>query len=472
MPTRIIFAPRSYQYEPQKARRAGCKRFCCVWHRRAGKDKDWLAIAFEESQKRKGIYYHIFPSLNQGRRDIWTNIGDDGREFLDIFPPEFVADRNVLEMRITFNNGSIWQIMGADDERAIARMRGSNPIGLVYSEYGNMDVKAWDTLSPVLAQNGGWAAFIYTPPDKLPACCVTGDPQTNRCKGNHAKLRYEQAAADPSWFSSIRTVDDTFCDAEGESGRHVITPEALAEERKEHDEDYIQREFYCKFETPVQGSYYGDLLDQAVRQGRVTYVPYNSAHPVYLAADLGARKIAMAFGAFQIIGATMRWINSWSEIGRGLPEYARHIRENTDYVFGTTYLPHDANHHEIGTGKTRTEHWRQLGFRDIRVVQKLDPADGIFVVKRMFPTMWFNEATTGSLRYALKHYHEEKGAPKADDTAHFADMVRYACIGIREPKPSVGKQPQRFANTEFNVFARGPEGTKYALHNEGGFARE
>jgi len=442
-----------------------------VWHRRAGKDKTWLSIILEESQKTVGIYYHIFPSLNQGRRDIWDNIGSDGVPFTDMFPSQLVRSRNELEMQYEFKNGSRYQIMGADDRRAIARMRGSNPRGLVYSEFGNMDVSAWDTLSPVLAENGGWAAFIYTPPETLPNCCVTGNPMTNRCKGNHAKLRYESAAGDPSWHCSLRTVDDTIRDGEGEGGGLVITADALDEERKEHSNAYIQREFYCKFETPVEGSYYGDLLAHATRDGRVTYVPYNSAFPVHLAADLGAQKITMAFGAFQVINASIRWINCWSEIGRGLPEYARVIREGSSYTFGTTYFPHDAGHHEIGTGKTRVFTWRQLGFRNIHQVQKLDPADGISVVKRMFPMMYFNTDTTGPLRYALEHYHEKNGRPDHDDTSHFADMVRTACVGLKEPKQDITAPQQRYADTQRDVFGRGPTNQKYAKHGEGIFGR-
>src|SRR5258705_3279972 len=295
--------------------RAGCRRFDDVWHRRGGKDKTWLNIAFEESQKFVGIYYHIFPSLNQGRRDIWDNIGSDGIPFMYMFPNELVKSRNQLEMQVEFTRGSRWQIMGADDKRAIARMRGSNPRGLVYSEFGNMDIAAWDTLSPVLAENGGWAAFIYTPPEDMPICCVTGNPLKNRCKGNHAKLYYQLATGNPSWHCSLKTVDDTYRDGEGESGGHVITPEALEQERAEHEEPYIQREFYCKFETPVEGSYYGDLLVKALAAGRVAYVPIIKSLPVHLAADLGAKKLTMAFGAFQIAHAGIRWLKSWSDIG-------------------------------------------------------------------------------------------------------------------------------------------------------------
>lgn len=473
MPSRVIYAPRSYQREPQNDMRKGCRRFNDVWHRRGGKDKTWLNIQFEESQKFIGIYYHIFPSLNQGRRDIWDNIGSDGIPFMDMFPNELVKARNELEMQVEFRNGSRYQIMGADDRRAIARMRGSNPRGLVYSEFGNMDVAAWDTLSPVLAENGGWAAFIYTPPDELPACCVTGQISKNRCKGNHAKLYYELAAGDPSWHCSKKTVDDTYRDAEGESGGHVITPEALEQERKEHDEAYIQREFYCEFETPVAGSYYGKLLAAAVAAGRVCYVPLVKSLPVHLVADLGAKKITMAFGAFQIVNAGIRWLKTWSDLDLGLPEYAAAIkawgREN-DVVFGTTYFPHDAAHHEIGTGKTRIQTWRGLGFKNIHQVQKLDPADGIAVVKRMMPAMYWNLEETADFRQSLKTYHEKNNRPVDDDSSHYADMCRYACVGVREPKQEEKPVP-KYANTQRDPYGRGPVEAKYASHGEGIFGR-
>src|SRR5207247_718388 len=126
----------------------------------------------------------------------------DGNPFLGMFDG-LIEEKNETEMQIKIKGGRIWQIMGADDKRSIDRLRGPNPVGLVYSEYGTMLASAWTTLSPVLAENGGWASFIYTPPEFLPSCCSQEDQGCNR---NHAKDRYERAMRDPSWFTSFKTV--------------------------------------------------------------------------------------------------------------------------------------------------------------------------------------------------------------------------------------------------------------------------
>src|SRR3990170_6958835 len=221
MNSRVHFRYRSYQLRARAARRAGCKRFVQVLHRRAGKDRSWLSITLEAMLERVGVYFHIFPSLNQGRRDLWDNIvldNADGIErsvkMISMFPPELVRAVNETEMQITLINGSVWQIMGADSAEAIERLRGPNPLGIVFSEYSFMLSEAWDTLSPVLAENGGWAAFIYTPKDE-----------------SHGFKLYNYAKESPEWFAQLLTIDDTRRDAVGESGGPVISREEIEELR-------------------------------------------------------------------------------------------------------------------------------------------------------------------------------------------------------------------------------------------------
>src|SRR6266850_5566644 len=127
---RTHFSMRSYQIKPYLAKQAGCKRFVEKLHRRAGKDRNWMAITFASMLERVGNYIHVFPALNMGRRDIWDNIIHERRngieipiKMIDMFPPEFVKSKNETEMQIVLINGSTWQIMGADDDKAIDRMR-------------------------------------------------------------------------------------------------------------------------------------------------------------------------------------------------------------------------------------------------------------------------------------------------------------------------------------------------------------
>ena len=70
---------------------------------------------------------------------------------------------------------------------------GSNPVGVVFSEYSVTPkaATAWDYIRPILAENGGWALFIYTPRGH-----------------NHGYALYNQAKA-AGWFTELLTGDDT-----------------------------------------------------------------------------------------------------------------------------------------------------------------------------------------------------------------------------------------------------------------------
>jgi hypothetical protein len=120
-------------------------------------------------------------------------------------------------MKIELINGSIVQLIGADN---IDRVVGTNPIGCVFSEYSLMKPQVWEFIRPILAENGGWAIFIYTP----------------RGMNNGWKL-LQQARSEPGWFSQILTADDT----------HAIPQETLDEERRQMPEALFKQEYYCEF---------------------------------------------------------------------------------------------------------------------------------------------------------------------------------------------------------------------------------
>src|SRR5574338_233443 len=53
---------------------------------------------------------------------------------------------------------SLIQLIGADSYDAIM---GTNPRGVIFSEWSLMDPMAYEFVKPILAANGGWCAFIY-----------------------------------------------------------------------------------------------------------------------------------------------------------------------------------------------------------------------------------------------------------------------------------------------------------------------
>ena len=81
----------------------------------------------------------------------------DGTSILSFIPPEVIANKNSQEMKIRFVNGSILQMGGSD---SYDRLLGTNPYGIVYSEFSTSDPKSYQYLRPILSVSDGWALFI------------------------------------------------------------------------------------------------------------------------------------------------------------------------------------------------------------------------------------------------------------------------------------------------------------------------
>lgn len=196
---------------------SGVRRAVIVWHRRSGKDKTVLQVVIKQMLKRVGTYWYIFPTFNLGRKALWDGIDKDGYKLMNHFPNEIVTARNESEMRVELYNGSAFQIIGGD---VLKENVGANPLGVVFSEFPVGKASAWDYIRPILAENGGFAIFDFTPRGM-----------------NHGWKILQQAQAEPGWFAEILTVEDT----------KVLSPEVLEEEKRQMPEDLFYQEYYCKF---------------------------------------------------------------------------------------------------------------------------------------------------------------------------------------------------------------------------------
>ncbi|KKQ94899.1 MAG: hypothetical protein UT21_C0011G0007 [Candidatus Woesebacteria bacterium GW2011_GWA1_39_11b] len=212
-----LYAPRKYQLPFLRAWDSGTKRMFLVWHRRSGKDKTVVANLAKRVMERTGIFYYALPTYSQARKVVWLGADKSGMRFLDHFPKEIVKNINQSEMTIEFINGSILQLIGADN---IDRIVGTNPIGVVFSEYSLMKKDVWDFISPILRENGGWAVFIMTPRGT-----------------NHAWDLMTAIKDDPKWFVETLTVEDT----------KALPKEDLEDAQREMPQDVFNQEYYCKF---------------------------------------------------------------------------------------------------------------------------------------------------------------------------------------------------------------------------------
>lgn len=425
------YLPRPYQIPFLKAMRAGCTRAVLVWHRRAGKDTTAFNWLLQATQLRKGTYYYLFPTFTQAKKVIWQGMNREGMGLLEHIPPELIESKNETDLRIQLRTGSAIQLIGTDNVDAV---RGTNPIGMVFSEYAQQSPVAWEVLAPILEENGGWAVFVYTP-----------------YGANHGKTLFDRAQTNPAWFCQRLTIDDT----------DVFDADFIARKRTEgHDEQYLQQEYFCSFSGSVQGAFYAEQLDQAERDGRVTRVPYDPQYPVETACDIGTTKDAYAIWFYQQIGRRVQLIDYFEETNVDLARIKNVLlqeRRAYGYLAGQPHLaPHDIEKTEFGTGRTIRDLFRDIGL-EFRVVPKMNHWERIVPARALFPRCYFDAVKCEAGLRALRHYHREwddetrsfNQKEHKDWSNHGADAFGHLAVGIEAPYVA---PPVTQAVTDFNVF--------------------
>ena len=415
-------------------------RALCVWHRRAGKDAVAVNATAMASQMRPGNYAHVLPSLRQGRKVVWEGKDRSGNPMLNAFPRALHTrqprdDEMTLWVRTpseeeryravglnpppgaTATPGTAqWQVLGSDRYDAL---RGGNYFGVVFSEYAWQDPMAWQVVSPILAENGGWALFISTPNGM-----------------NHFSEMYETAQMDPLWFCEKLTVKNT----QRPSGLPVVSEEMLAQEQKSMSSVMFDQEYHCSFAAGMEGALYAEQMAYIADEGRIRNVPWEPSVDVWTWWDLGMAD-ATAIWFVQHVHQELRVIDYLEDTGKGLTHYAKKLKE-LPYVYGGHIMPHDIKVREMGTGKSRKEIAESLGLRPITVSPKLSIEDGVEAVRATLPRCYFDKTKCKRGLDALRQYRTEwqpekntfTQTPVHDWTSHPADAFRYGALTLRRQK--------------------------------------
>lgn len=379
-----------------------------VRHRRAWKDKACFNIIVKKAMEDVWIYYYVFPTYSQWKKAAWDWIDKDWWKTINHIPNEIIKKKNDTEMKVELINWSIIQIIWSDNVDSIVW---TNPIWIVFSEYSLQSPAVWDFLRPILAENGWWAIFNFTPR-----------------WDNHAKELLDMAKENPDWMVSIQTVDDT----------QAISKEVLESEKKEiilkNGSDAIfQQEYYCSFDAWINGSYYAEILTQLEKAWRITTLPYDPALDVFTVWDLGIND-STAITFWQRFWKEIRVIDYYENNWEWLAHYVSILKEKA-YRYSTMWLPHDAQARSLQTWKTVEEKMYEYGFTDIQIVPKLSVLDWINAVRAILQFCWFDKEKTERLRKCLKNYHKELDEkrqtfkwPEHDRSSHGADSFRYLAV--------------------------------------------
>ena len=148
------------------------------------------------------------------------------------------------------------------------------------------------------------------------------------------------------------------------------------------------------FAGAIRGAYYGDEMDRAYDEGRITRVPYDRRLPVHTVWDLGMHD-SMAVGFVQIAGLELHWIDYYENNHKGFEHYAKVLKEE-GYLYGRHIAPFDIAVQEMGSGLSRKQMAKKVGIGFTELPQ-LSVMAGILHLRNLIDRSWFDaEKCAGS----------------------------------------------------------------------------
>ncbi len=208
---------------------------------------------------RPGLYRYVAPTQKLARKVLWR------RKLKRALHPSWLSKPpNETNLEVTFKNGSILEVLGAEEEGGL---RGEGVTGVVLDEYAQMRLTSFpEEVRPSLADEKGWAMFI-------------GTPQSF----NHFYDMFNrgQDARHPTWKSwQFRSIDNP-----------LIDPEEIEEARRTTDPRTFRQEWEASFEAIAGRIYYAFTRAEHVRK-----VALEKALPVCLTFDFNYNPATAVIG--------------------------------------------------------------------------------------------------------------------------------------------------------------------------------
>lgn len=436
-------------YRPRKwaeAFHASLQRFAAlILHRRAGKttavlnhhlraalDDDWerrrlLSIRpdlterdLDELIKPPGgrHYGHILPTLKQAKSVAWDKL----KHYAAVIPG---AVPNESELLIKLPNGNKVQLFGADNPDSFRGMAFS---GLSFDEYSQMAANIFtEVLSKALADHLGYCVWLGT------------------IKGrDHLFRQWDAFRANPLLnFALWQDIDKSLATEDGVTIKVLET--AMEDDRKLvaqglMPQDEFDQEWYLSVEAAIQGAFYRSQMYDALKQGRITRVPWDPALPVDTDWDIGMSDAAVVIFSQSTRSGEVRLIDYEEAEGEPLPYFIRLMRERP-YVYGKHYPPWDATVKQFGSGKSTVQVAADLGLKFEMPDKNPGVLSGIDAARLLIPKCWFDEVKAARLVECLRNYRKTfnsrldtfTGVPVHNQFSHGADAFRGLAVRYRIP---------------------------------------
>lgn len=199
------------------------------------------------------------------------------------------------------------------------------------------------------------------------------------------------------------------------------------------------------YATVLSGAYYAQALAEAKTQGRIGHVAKDPLMRIRAFWDLGGRGMksdATAIWIAQFIGREIRVLDYYEAVGQPLAAHIEWLRTNK-YDKALCVLPHDGAPVNPVADASWQSALEAAGF-EVEVIPNQGAGAArqrIEAGRRLFPSIWFNEATTAGGCDALGWYHEKMDedrniglGPEHDWSSHGADAFGLMCVAYEPPR--------------------------------------
>lgn len=203
--------------------------------------------------------------------------------------------------------------------------------------------------------------------------------------------------------------------------------------------------------TVAEGAYFARQLAEARAQGRIGRVsadPLMTLRAYWDIGGTGAKADACSIWLCQFIGQEVRVLDYYEAVGQPLAAHVQWLRSK-GYEKAQCILPHDGASNDKVFAVSYESALRQAGF-DVRVVPNMGAGAAnlrIEALRRLFPSIWFNENTTEGGREALGWYHEKRDeargiglGPNHDWSSHAADAIGLMATDYQTHKPTSARK--------------------------------
>lgn len=272
------------------------------------------------------------------------------------------------ELFVEYPNGGRVTIYGADNDRGM----GLYLDGIVFDECDEIPASVDDVVMPALSDRRGWTVHMGI------------------LRGRHNLFkRYEKYRGQPGHFQLLLRASET----------DIIPSEELASLKEHMGSAAYAMQMEADVNASMANAIYGADMDQLRRDGRLRLVATDRGVPLYTFWDIGYSDYT-AIWLVQFSGRDILLLDYFCRSGQPSGYYAARVREwEADHQsrIACNYLPHDADSHEKGSGKTYVEHLQDAGLERVKVVPRTpDLWVSIGNLRKIFPRLYINSAKCGT----------------------------------------------------------------------------